>query len=186
MQKPGQSVLALAIPLSRFKPGAGGGSAFFLRRNLSKHMTTEGDARIGGSAAAANRAIGAMFFCLFGGGWLAFGLLGGYGMKLVPLLVIVAGTLLLFFAALGQFSSESSCPCCGCGGRFSREQKNWAYFQRRECDPVDFGVRRCPGAVATRAQGSGSFPQLSLSWAFTFSRWRSLLRFHVTMPPAQR
>jgi hypothetical protein len=30
--------LALAIPLSRFQPGAGGGSAFFLRQNLSKHM----------------------------------------------------------------------------------------------------------------------------------------------------
>jgi hypothetical protein len=66
-------------------------------------MTTEGDPRKGGSAAAANRAVGAMFFCLFGGGWLAFGLLGGYGVKLVPLLVIVAGTLLLFIAALGQF-----------------------------------------------------------------------------------
>ena len=58
---------------------------------------------MGGSAASANRAIGAMFFSLFGGGWLAFGLLAGYGMKLAPLLVIVAGALLLFFAALRQF-----------------------------------------------------------------------------------
>jgi MFS family permease len=103
VQKRGQPLLALAIPLPRFQPGAGGGSVFFLRQNLLTDMTTEGDARIGGSAAAASRAIGAMFFCLFGGGWLAFGLLGGYGVKLVPLLVIVAGTLLLFIAALGQF-----------------------------------------------------------------------------------
>jgi hypothetical protein len=44
-----------------------------------------------------------MFFSLFGEGWLAFGLLGGYGMKLVPLLVIMAATLLLFFASLRQF-----------------------------------------------------------------------------------
>jgi hypothetical protein len=36
-----------------------------------------------GSAASANRAIGAMFFALFGGCWLAFGLLDGYGMRLV-------------------------------------------------------------------------------------------------------
>lgn len=80
-----------------------------------------------GSAASANRAIGAMFFALFGGCWLAFGLLDGYGMRLVwgsgispglqipsgllgghgmrlaPLLVIVAGTLWLFFASRRQF-----------------------------------------------------------------------------------
>ncbi len=44
-----------------------------------------------------------MFFTFFGGGWLALGILGGYGMSLVALLIIVAGTLLLFFAALRQF-----------------------------------------------------------------------------------
>jgi hypothetical protein len=44
-----------------------------------------------------------MFFAWLGGGWLAFGLLGGYGMRLAPLLVIVAGTLLLFFASLRRF-----------------------------------------------------------------------------------
>jgi hypothetical protein len=93
-------------------------------------MTTKEDTTIDGSAASANRAIGAMFFALFGGCWLAFGLfdsygmrlvwrsgiipdlqipfglLGGYGMRLVPLLVIVAGTLLLFFAARRQFSGN--------------------------------------------------------------------------------
>lgn len=66
-------------------------------------MTTQEAPAITGSAASANRAIGAMFFAVFGGSWLAFGLLGGYGMRLVPLLIIVAGTLLLFFAALRQF-----------------------------------------------------------------------------------
>ena len=66
-------------------------------------MTNKEDTAIDGSAASANRAIGAMFFALFGGCWLAFGLLGGYGMRLVPLLVIVAGTLLLFFASRRQF-----------------------------------------------------------------------------------
>jgi heme exporter protein D len=34
---------------------------------------------------------------------LALGILGGYGMSLVALLMIVVGTLLLFFAALRQF-----------------------------------------------------------------------------------
>ena len=66
-------------------------------------MTTKENTTIDGSAASANRAIGAMFFALFGGCWLAFGLLAGYGMRLVPLLVIVAGTLLLFFASHRQF-----------------------------------------------------------------------------------
>jgi hypothetical protein len=58
---------------------------------------------VDGSAASASRAIGAMFFSLFGGGWLAFGLLAGYGIKLVLLLIIMVGTLLLFFASLQQF-----------------------------------------------------------------------------------
>ncbi len=90
-------------------------------------MTTNQDTMLEGSAASANRAIGAMFFALFGGCWLAFGLLDSYGMRLVwkseiipdlqipsgllsgyairlvPLLIIVAGTLLLFFAARQQF-----------------------------------------------------------------------------------
>jgi hypothetical protein len=90
-------------------------------------MATQGDITIVGSAASASRAIGAMFFALFGGCWLAFalldsygmklvwrsgiipdlqipfGLLGGYGIRLAPLLVIVAGTLLLFFASRRQF-----------------------------------------------------------------------------------
>ena len=44
-----------------------------------------------------------MFFTLLGGAWLALGILGGYGMSLVALLIIVAGTLLLFFASLRQF-----------------------------------------------------------------------------------
>jgi hypothetical protein len=55
-------------------------------------MTTKENTTIDGCAASANRAIGAMFFALFGGWWLAFGLLAGYGMRLAPLLVIVAGT----------------------------------------------------------------------------------------------
>jgi hypothetical protein len=71
-----------------------------LARTLSKHMTNKGDTTIDASAASANRALGAMFFALFGGGWLAFGLLAGYGIKLPPLLLIMAVTLLLFFASL--------------------------------------------------------------------------------------
>jgi hypothetical protein len=61
------------------------------------------DTTINGSAASASRAIGAMFFSIFGGAWLAFGILGGYGMSIVSLLFIVAGTLLLFFASLRQY-----------------------------------------------------------------------------------
>jgi Flp pilus assembly protein TadB len=61
------------------------------------------DSEINGSAASASRAIGAMFFTIFGGAWLALGILGGYGMSLVALLFIVAGTLLLFSASLRQF-----------------------------------------------------------------------------------
>src|SRR5476649_667226 len=61
------------------------------------------DTEINGSAASASRAIGAMFFTIFGGAWLALGILGGYGMSVVALLLIVAGTLLLFFASLRQF-----------------------------------------------------------------------------------
>jgi Flp pilus assembly protein TadB len=70
---------------------------------LAKDMTTKKETATDGSAASANRAIGAMFFALFGGCWLAFGLLGGYGMRLAPLLGIVAGTLLLFFASRREF-----------------------------------------------------------------------------------
>jgi hypothetical protein len=49
-----------------------------------------------------------MFFAVFGGSWLAFGLLAGYGMRLVPLFIIVAGTLLIFFASLRQFRLNRS------------------------------------------------------------------------------
>jgi len=80
-------------------------------------MTTNEDAAIQGSAASASRAIGAMFFTVFGGAWLAFGILAGYGMRLVPLLVIVTGTSLLFFASLRKFrrnraahAAESNSP----------------------------------------------------------------------------
>ena len=66
-------------------------------------MTTKEAPTINGSAASASRAVGAMFFTLFGGAFLALGILGGYGMSLVALLLIVAGTLLLFFASLRQF-----------------------------------------------------------------------------------
>ena len=44
-----------------------------------------------------------MFFTLLGGAWLVLGILGGYGMSLVALLLIVTGTLLLLFASLRQF-----------------------------------------------------------------------------------
>jgi hypothetical protein len=71
-------------------------------------MTTKEAPTINGSAASASRAIGAMFFTLFGGAWLALGLLGGYGMSLVTLLIIVAGTLLLFFAGFRQFRQNRS------------------------------------------------------------------------------
>jgi len=66
-------------------------------------MTTKEGAAVPGSAASASRAIGAMFFTLFGGAWLAFGILGAYGMRLVPLVLIVMGTSLLFFASLRKF-----------------------------------------------------------------------------------
>jgi hypothetical protein len=70
---------------------------------IYQSMTNKETPTINGSAASASRAIGVMFFTIFGGAWLALGILGGYGMSLVAVLLIVAGTLLLFFAALRQF-----------------------------------------------------------------------------------
>jgi hypothetical protein len=93
-------------------------------KSWSKHMTIKGNTTIDGSAASASRAIGAMFFALFGGCWLAFGLLAGYGMRLVPLLIIVAVTLLLFFAShrqfhrnRGAFAAEADSPQSKRAGR---------------------------------------------------------------------
>jgi hypothetical protein len=63
---------------------------------------------IHGSAASASRAIGAMFFSIFGGAWLALGILGGYGRSLVSLLIIVTGTLSLFFASVRQYRQNRS------------------------------------------------------------------------------
>ena len=64
------------------------------------------DTAINGSAASASRAIGAMFFIVNGGAWLAVGVLKGYGLSLVPLLTIAAFTLLLFFIALRKFRAN--------------------------------------------------------------------------------
>lgn len=44
-----------------------------------------------------------MFFTVFGGAWLALGLLGAYGLRLAVLLLIGASTLALFVASFRQF-----------------------------------------------------------------------------------
>ena len=64
------------------------------------------DIIVNSSAASASRAIGAMFFIVNGGAWLVIGILKGYGLSLVPLLTIVAVTLLLFFIALRKFRAN--------------------------------------------------------------------------------
>src|ERR1035438_10238240 len=64
------------------------------------------DTAINGSAASASRAIGAMFFIVSGGVWLVVGVFKGHGLSLVPLLTIVAVTLLLFFIALRKFRAN--------------------------------------------------------------------------------
>ncbi len=66
-------------------------------------ITTKEDTPRNGSAASANRAIGAMFFTFLGSAWLLFGILAGYGMKPVAVLTVVAGTLFLFGASVRQF-----------------------------------------------------------------------------------
>ncbi|MFZ0827074.1 MAG: hypothetical protein WAO02_06600, partial [Verrucomicrobiia bacterium] len=64
------------------------------------------DTAINGSAASASRAIGAMFFIVNGGAWLAVAVLKGYGLSLAPLLTIMAFTLLLFLIALRRFRAN--------------------------------------------------------------------------------
>ena len=56
-----------------------------------------------GSAAAASRAIGAMFFSVFGGAWLTLGVLETYGARPAALLPVEAATAALFAAAFRQF-----------------------------------------------------------------------------------
>jgi hypothetical protein len=64
------------------------------------------DTTINDSAASASRAIGAMFFIVNGGAWLAVGVLKGYGLSLVALLTIMAFTLMLFFIAFQKFRAN--------------------------------------------------------------------------------
>lgn len=73
-----------------------------VRQDRLMRTTKEHTAAVG-SAASANRAIGAMFFTLLGSGWLLFGILAGYGMKPLAVWTVMAGTLLLFCASVRQF-----------------------------------------------------------------------------------
>jgi len=59
-----------------------------------------------GSAATASRAIGAMFFAVFGGAWLTLGILGAYGFRPVALLLIAAAMVVLFLASFRKFQQN--------------------------------------------------------------------------------
>ena len=52
--------------------------------------TPEGTAILG-NCPSASRAIGAIFFTLVDGAWLAFGILAAYGIRLMPLKLTMAG-----------------------------------------------------------------------------------------------
>jgi hypothetical protein len=60
------------------------------------------------SAYRANRAIGAMFFSLFGGAWLVFGAVRAVGLRWGWVALLVCASLALFFSAVGQYRKHSS------------------------------------------------------------------------------
>jgi hypothetical protein len=76
------------------------------------------------SAARASRAIGAMFFSIFGGVWLVLWCLSLHGRRLVALSAIVTGSIILFLASLRQFrrnreahAAEADSPAAKKAGR---------------------------------------------------------------------
>ena len=60
------------------------------------------------SAFRANRAIGAMFFSLFGGAWLVFGAARAMGLRWGWVAPIVCASLAIFFSAVDQYRKNSS------------------------------------------------------------------------------
>lgn len=60
------------------------------------------------SSFRANRAIGAMFFSLFGGAWLVFGSVQAVGLHWGWVALIACAALTIFFAAVDQYRKNSS------------------------------------------------------------------------------
>jgi len=84
-------------------------------------MTSPTDTAAQCSAAAARRAIGAMFFGALGGAWLVLGILGAYGPRLAFLLPVVAATIALFVASLRKFQKNRAAHAAAADSQESKK-----------------------------------------------------------------